>query len=78
MRPLSVPTFPAPGQAEHLEFGTTQAFDSVVVHYVAPGSDCQNYGPIFLADNMIVTPAADASGQPSHTAERRVSVQLHQ
>ena len=45
-----------PGQT--LAFASAQGFNSVVLHYVAPGSGCQNYGPIFLADNMLVTPAA--------------------
>jgi hypothetical protein len=33
-----------------------QGFDSVVVHYYLPPPTCQDYGTIFLADNMIVTP----------------------
>ncbi len=44
-----------PGQT--LAFSSTKTFNSVVVHYVAPGPGCQDYGPIFLADNMQVTPA---------------------
>lgn len=33
-----------------------QAFNSVVVHYAAPPPTCQNWGPVFFADNMTVTP----------------------
>jgi hypothetical protein len=44
-----------PGQT--LAFSSTQGFNIIVVHYVAPGPGCQDYGPIFLADNMLVTPA---------------------
>ncbi len=40
-----------------LAFSSTNPFNSVVVHYVAPGPGCQDYGPIFLADNMRVTAA---------------------
>jgi hypothetical protein len=32
-----------------------QGFNSVVVHWVKKGQTCQDYGPIFLADNMLVT-----------------------
>jgi len=34
-----------------------QGFDSVVVHYDHRPPTCQDYGVIFLADNMTVTPA---------------------
>ncbi len=44
-----------PGQT--LAFSSTQGFNIVMVHYVAPGPGCQDYGPVFLADNMVVTPA---------------------
>lgn len=33
-----------------------QGFDSVVVHYDSPPPTCQDYGTIYLADNMRVTP----------------------
>lgn len=33
-----------------------QGFDSVVVHYASPPPTCQDYGTIYLADNMRVTP----------------------
>ena len=35
-----------------------QGFNSVVVHYESPPPTCQDYGVIFMADNMIVTPLA--------------------
>ncbi len=44
-----------------LPISSAQPFDSVVVHYdAAPApipNPCQDYGTIFLADNMTVTPA---------------------
>jgi hypothetical protein len=40
-----------------LPLSSTRPFNSVVVHWEAPGPGCQDYGPIFLADNMILTPA---------------------
>jgi hypothetical protein len=44
-----------PGQT--LAFNSGQVFNSVVVHYESPGATCENYGTIFMADNMLVTPA---------------------
>jgi hypothetical protein len=41
-----------------LSIQVPQGFDRVVVHYDAPPPTCTKWGPIFLADNMIVTPAA--------------------
>ena len=32
-----------------------QGFDSVVVHYASPPPTCQDYGTIYMADNMRVT-----------------------
>lgn len=40
-----------------LAFSAAQGFNSVVIHYVARGANCQDYGTIFVADNMVVTPA---------------------
>jgi hypothetical protein len=42
--------------SEWLRFSSSQAFNSVVVHYDAPAPGCQDYGPIFMADDMTVTP----------------------
>jgi len=38
-----------------LTFGSATAFDRVVVHYDAPPPTGGDYGPIFMADNMVVT-----------------------
>ncbi len=37
-----------------LTFSSTQGFNNVVVHYDAPPPTCQDYGVIFMADNMNV------------------------
>ena len=42
---------------ETLQFGSAQAFDKVVVHYDKAPVTGGDYGPIFMADNMVVTPA---------------------
>jgi hypothetical protein len=39
-----------------LSFSSAQPFNSVVVHYDAPPPTGGDYGTIFVADNMIVTP----------------------
>ena len=41
-----------------LTFSSAQGFDSVVVHYDKKPPTCQDYGVIFMADNMRVTPSA--------------------
>lgn len=38
----------------------TTGFDSVVVHYDSPPPTCQDYGVIYLADNMLVTPLSSS------------------
>ena len=38
-----------------------QGFDSIVVHYDSHPPTCQDYGTIYLADNMRVTPVYPAS-----------------
>jgi hypothetical protein len=48
---------PCTWQSQTLAFSSAQGFNSVVIHYVAPGASCQDYGTIFVADNMTVTPA---------------------
>ena len=40
-------------------------FNSVVVHWDAAGTNCQDYGPIFLADNVTVTRATALVGTPA-------------
>jgi len=47
---------PGTWPTETLAFSSAQPFDSVVVHYDAHPPICQDWGPIFLADNMQVTP----------------------
>ena len=47
---------PGTWPSETLVFSSVQPFDSVVVHYDARPPTCQDWGPIFLADNMQVTP----------------------
>lgn len=46
--------------AETLRFSSTQIFNNVVVHYDKPPVTGGDYGPVFLADNMAVTPASPA------------------
>jgi hypothetical protein len=46
-----------------LTFSSPQGFNRVVVHYDSPPPTCQDYGVIYMADNMIVT-AATASTDP--------------
>ncbi len=45
--------------SETLSITSTQAFNSVVVHYDAPPPTGGDYGPIFVADNMQVTLAPE-------------------
>jgi hypothetical protein len=49
---------PGTWPSETLAFSSPQPFDRVVVHYNARPPTCQDWGPIFLADNMQVTPAS--------------------
>ena len=42
--------------ANTLSITTTQAFNRVVVNYDAKPPTCADWGPVFLVDNMIVTP----------------------
>lgn len=39
-----------------LSFNTTQKFDNVVIHYFKPPVTGGDYGPIFMADNLVATP----------------------
>lgn len=41
--------------SEILQFHSAQPFNRVVVHYAAPPSG-ENWGPIFMVDNLLVTP----------------------
>ena len=51
--------FPGTWPTGTLTISVASGFDSVVVHYDARPPTCQDWGPIFLADNMIVTRACD-------------------
>ena len=46
-----------------LSFSAPQGFNSVAVHYDSPppGASPEDYGQIFVADNMIVTPVPEPS-----------------
>jgi hypothetical protein len=50
-------TVPAPGTwpTGTLTCHFAAGFNQVVVHYDSPPPTCQDWGPIFMADNMIVT-----------------------
>jgi hypothetical protein len=47
---------PGTWPSETLAFSSAQPFDNVVVHYDARPPTCQDWGPIFMADNMQITP----------------------
>ena len=47
---------PGTWPTEWLRYSSGTGFNRVVVHYDAPPA-CQDYGPIFMADNMEVVPA---------------------
>ena len=44
-----------------LSFNSTQPFDNIVIHYDAPPPTGGDYGPIFMADNLVVTPFGSTS-----------------
>jgi len=48
-------TFPGTWPVDTLRCTFPQGFDSVVVHYFLPPPTCQDYGVIYMADNMRVT-----------------------
>lgn len=56
-------TAPNPGTwpTGTLSIHVMQGFNRAVVHYDAPPPTCQDYGVIFLADNMLVTVACAAA-----------------
>jgi hypothetical protein len=47
---------PGTWPVDTLRFSFQQGFDSIVVHYDSRPPTCQDYGVIFMADNMRVTP----------------------
>ncbi len=48
-------SYPGTWPVDTLACSFPQGFDSVVVHYASPPPTCQDYGTIFMADNMRVT-----------------------
>jgi hypothetical protein len=52
---LTTATSPGTWPSETLTFSSAQGFNSVVIHYDARPPTCQDWGPIFLADNMAVS-----------------------
>jgi Divergent InlB B-repeat domain len=48
---------PSPGTwpTGTLRISVPSGFDTAVVHFDTPGTLCQDWGPIFMADNMVVT-----------------------
>ena len=51
-----VASHPGTWPVDTLRCSIAQGFDSVVVHYDSHPPTCQDYGVIYLADNMLVTP----------------------
>ncbi len=49
---------PGTWPVETLAFSSLQGFNNVVVHYDKPPVTGGDYGPIFIADNMSITPVA--------------------
>ncbi len=54
-------TFPGTWPVDTLSCSSLSGFDSVVVHYNSPPPTCKDFGVIFIADNMLITPL-NASG----------------
>jgi len=48
---------PGTWPSEYLRFQSIQPFTNVLVHYDHRPPTCQDYGVVFMADNMTVTPA---------------------
>jgi hypothetical protein len=51
-----------------LSFTLASGFNSVLVQYYLPPPTGGDYGPIFVADNMIVTPASSSVPEPNSLA----------
>src|SRR5436190_8475003 len=45
-----------------LAFSSTEPFNDVVLHYDAPPPTGGDWGPIFMADNMLITAVPEPSG----------------
>jgi hypothetical protein len=50
-----------------LAFSSTSPFDNIVIHYDAPPPTGGDYGPIFMVDNLVVTPGG-STPTPTPTA----------
>jgi hypothetical protein len=68
---------PGTWPVDTLRCSFSQGFDSVVVHYDSRPPTCQDYGTIFVADNMEVTPASAVS-VPEPAGELPVAFTLRQ
>jgi hypothetical protein len=64
-----IASVPGTWPVDTLRCSFPQGFDSVVVHFDSHPPTCQDWGPIFLADNMRVTPvnatAVSEAGPPA-------------
>lgn len=54
----TIASVPGTWPVDTLKCSYTYGFDSVVVHFYSHPSRCQDWGPIFLADNMKVIPSS--------------------
>jgi hypothetical protein len=63
-------TFPGTWPVDTLRCHFAQGFDSVIIHYQSPPPTCQDYGTIYIADNMRVTASpvgiSAENGQPEN------------
>ena len=64
-----------------LAYSGTEPFDNIVIHYDAPPPTGGDYGPIFMADNLIVTPTAGSGlssvvSQVSHGSAGTFSIPM--
>lgn len=57
-------SIPGTWPVDTLSCGFAQGFNSVVVHYDSPPPTCQDYGVIFMADNMRVTALSSGINNP--------------
>ena len=64
-------TYPGTWPSDTLRCSFSQGFDSVVVHYDHRPPTCQDYGVIYVADNMLVTLL-----NPLNTSEQNVFSEL--
>ncbi len=65
-------TFPGTWPVDTLSCNFPQGFDSVVVHYDSPPPLCQDYGVIYMADNMRVTSINNAVINPKILIENLI------